>query len=1453
MSENNRNIRIRTLVDPNKSDLTRDSSGKNYLKVKLEQDFDFLEILSLNISQEEVYKRFCSDYGVVVGRVIMNNGVGVPNAKVSIFVPLDAVDAEDEELNGLYPFSTIMDKDFEGKRYNLLPEDQQFGCHTPVGTMPSKREVLDNDKMLDVHCKYYKYTAVTNASGDFMIFGVPVGTWNMNVDVDLSDIGIYSQRPYDFIREGQPKKAFDSVTKFKGGDDLDKLIQIKNRKTSVNVRPFWGDLDQCEIGITRADVDLKHDIKPSAIFMGSIFGDNEKNSINKRCRPRKKLGNLCETIAGAGSVEMLRKNLDGKNERFDAEGGRVINEDGAWAYQVPMNLDYMITNEFGDLVPSPDPSRGIPTRSRVRFRVGMDVTGGEGRLRTRAKYLVPHNPNTYSESDYSFDDSTTDTHFRDMYWNKIYSVKNFIPRFQTVSGVDKRTFTGIKDVDDCPGLHNPFPFNRMDSDINPLFSILCIIISIISFIVVLINSIILTLINSIILILNIVLAIICEVVFFIGKIVCGLKHLTSATKRKNCRIKACIGDCSGDCKNCDCGDIIPYIPCITLDCQGDGYGPGCIEGGKPLPWHVTDKPPMKHWPDDGHPDHAWNSTVPPGDGGWAFCASIALAEALDVWEFDFYNDWVNGTLFAFLLKYKKKRKGKEKFCEFDCDDFGGGVDGNDDGNPDNKCKKNWLIDSCVENNCNDEGVKCGTKDLIKDGLIKSYEDELYYAAYTHNGDYKLFATDIIDLGAVFECDWQGKPKIQDQLIPTSYLTPELLNEYDDVTGEIVTSGYDSASIGKKYSLFFEINCLGIFTDDRHCQNIKRACEIGMGLNEDRTDEQTVLGCVPTGGGSGDVWSPNSGQEPVLDNCDVDNLFIRDVFTDLNNPFVGIDLTNTNTVNKHALFGSSAYNSFRAYSANEVSQPRGGSYYFYFGLNPGKTALDLMNNKYFEECSFPVVNDFVITGIITDVTTYNGTDGAIDITIVGGVGPYTYIWSNGATTEDISGVPAGTYTVTVTDSQGLQATTSFTVGQPFPVTCFAIPTPVSMSTASDGSIQFVGIGGGTGPYDITISGPVTQTALAQAGPTYTFNGLPTGTYTTTVTDTSGQTCTQTGITITTPPPLVITASTTNVSCFGGGDGTLTAGYVTGVPPVTWSITGPPNPPLYPSGYNSTTTTNTGLIVGTYTVTATDNIGQTQTLTFTISQPSQITANITGTDITCNGAADGTITVSGVAGGNGGYTYSWDGPTPSPIPDTTPTLGGIGTTAKPAGTYTCTITDSQGCQTDVSFLVQEPPVLSVSLVSTTDVTCNGGSDGSFTVAAAGGNPAIGNGTYQYLITSPSTVGPQASDTFAGLAADTYTVIAVDQNGCPCSSINVTINEPPVVNISVITQTTDSITVSASGGNGGPFEFRHRTTSGPGSWSSWTTNPVRSGLSSATSYDLQARDVNGCTSSIISHSTD
>ena len=930
----------------------------SYIKTKLEQHFDFIEILSLKISQDDLYRKYCSDYGVVVGRVFANNGFGIPNARVSAFIPIDDVDKENIEISTLYPYEIVYDRDDNGIRYNLLPNSLsgENDCYTPIGTFPSKRQIIDNEILTKIYTKYYKFTSVTNNAGDFMLFGLPVGVYTLHIDADISDIGIVSQRPYDLISNGVSEKYFESGTKFRADKNLDSLPQVKTTNIGVNVQPFWGDLENCEIGITRVDVDLNLRIQPSAIFMGSIFGDTDKNSVNKRCTPRKDLGRLCETETSEGSIEMIRKTPDGTVEEFNVNGGRVIDSDGTWSYQIPMNLDYYVTDEFGQLIPSNDPNIGIPTRARVRFRIGMDQTGGEGRLRTRAKFLVPNNP-INSQADFTFDETTSDLSFTDLYWNKIYSVKNFISRFQTFGGGNVRTFIGIKDVDSCPGNKTPFPYNRVDTNLNPLFSIVCLTTQIMVALAVVINGTLIRLLNGIISTLNSVLETIFNFIYSIGVALCTINPTNDDDV---CRDGWCNGTYNSSTDECDNEDIIDYIPCMTFTCPSDDpqvYAPGCGSGEPGFTAAADNGIVIQHWrslltPSDncenvsGGSPHVGHGAAGQFGAGFSDCIAASLADKMNLYTLDFYNDWVNGTLYSFLLKYKNKKNGKEKFCDYECDNILG-ADGDNDGNPDNKCRDNKLVDTCFTDN----GTLEDTVPVdITDGLIRKVDDELYYAPVTHSGGWRLYATDIINLGAIFDCDWQGVPKLQPFLTPTTYKIPPLITEYDE-NGSNTDINCGMIAIGENNpdnAVFFSISCAGLSFSIGNCRNIRRQCELGVD--------------IPT---SVDTLDCTIGVNEIMDPTDPTNSLnrlARDIFYVLNvngpssintpfpstNPVLGTSINYLDPVN----FGNAnglAYDQFRNYVGSPYKQPKGNSYYFYFGTEPGKTALDKMNAKYFTKC------------------------------------------------------------------------------------------------------------------------------------------------------------------------------------------------------------------------------------------------------------------------------------------------------------------------------------------------------------------------------------------------------------------------------------------------------------------------------------------------------------------------
>ena len=1137
---------------------TTPNGGDKYVKIKLEQDFDFLEVLSLNINQEDVYKRFSSDYGVIVGRVIINGGFGVPNAKVSVFIPLDNIDKNDALKKGLYPYEKISDKDVDGIRYNLLTQDSasQNECFTPIGTFPLKRQVLDNDTMLEVYCKYHKYTTTTNHAGDFMIFGVPLGNHVVHLDADISDIGIASQRPYDMISKGVSSSRFDSTTKFSSGTNLDKLIQVKSLDSGVNVQPFWGDIESYEIGITRLDLDLNYDITPAAIFMGSIFGDHGKNSVNKNCRPRKKLGELKEQISGEGTIRMIRKTIDNKIEEFNIEGSDLIDENGAWAYQIPMNLDYMVTDESGNLILSQDPNKGIPTRARVRFNIGMSDDGGAGRIRTRARYLVPHNPKLVSEIDYEFGSKTSDNSFRDLSWNKIYSISNFITRYQSNNSWTPaltRAAIGIKDVDGPEGNKNSLPFNKVNTETNPLFLILCIIITLIINIVALINNIIIGGINKIIAFLN---------------------------KARIIRVKRLF--------RITLWGEIACLKCITITCGEDNkvYAPGCSGCGVPANADTDKQNLIK-------------------------CFLLQLARVLNMFQFDFYNDWINGSLYAFLLKYKKRKNKKEKFCEITCDDATGSG---------NSCNNNIVLDTCIPTGSDCQKQTRGF--TLKEGLIKKYNNEFYYAATDKTANIKLFSTELINLGSVFECDWQGIPKIQQLLLSTTYkMPPDDAEKTDNNTDVLVTGMVDISGCG----LFFNIDCGGLHSNVTQILNIRHICEMGVNLDEAVFDDY------------GNIVQKPDCNIGISDIDELNGKWFRDVFLGLNisnTPWKGtnslsLPYSSDFNINDKGVYdfvtnvdNGYDYIKFRNYSFNHgvpnaitFGQPDH-SYYFYFGLTPGASGLDKMNKKYFSTCIQPRRDDIIIeSNSIPDIL--KDGNGCINFSFVGGIGPFSYELN---TISDLEGKPltftpivgsastsnseikicklySGIYSINAKDSLGTIVSDTITVNGPTPLYCFAnVSAMLSQTNSTDGAITIENVGGGVGvlKYELKKSDG-TKFKSGNASSNLIINNLPGDTlgYTLVVYDesTPRQECITNNLIIVGPSVIIIKPIVKNVHCFGGEDGKVELIITGGLGPYKTTITGE-------LGYVSYDLISTGLKTGLYTATVVDSLGYEFNTSFTV---------------------------------------------------------------------------------------------------------------------------------------------------------------------------------------------------------------------------------------------------------------
>jgi hypothetical protein len=484
--------RIRTQVGVDKS-----------IKVLLDQDFEYLEILSLKVLQSQIYTRKCSDYGVIVGRVTTNGGFGIPNAKVSVFIPLTSEDETNPIISELYPYKSLSQLNEDGYRYNLLPYEKSYSEHSPTGTFFTREDVLIDSTLIEVFDKYFRYTARTNESGDYMIFGVPVGEQTIHVDIDLSDIGDFSLSPQDLIRMGRATESQVAGTRFKSSTNLAELPQIISINRILEVEPLWGQPEICNLGITRTDFDLSDEanitITPTSIFMGSIVSSPEDQFQKRNCKPKIKQGKLCGLVTGPGEILAIRHTIDqdinGRPllETVDLEsGGQVIDDNGAWLVDVPMNLDYVTTNEFGEKVLSNNPKIGIPTKGRYRFKVKWNQSPSLSETIKRGYFLVPnireygwdisgYNTDPLKQSSttlafqtaiksYAFsldwDDyadiqaaiSCDDT-FYEMLYNKVYTVSQLITQYRR--GYLPNRMIVIKDIlgEECETENVKFPTN----------------------------------------------------------------------------------------------------------------------------------------------------------------------------------------------------------------------------------------------------------------------------------------------------------------------------------------------------------------------------------------------------------------------------------------------------------------------------------------------------------------------------------------------------------------------------------------------------------------------------------------------------------------------------------------------------------------------------------------------------------------------------------------------------------------------------------------------------------------------------------------------------------------------------------------------------------------------------------------------------------------------------------
>ncbi|MGP8215100.1 MAG: PKD domain-containing protein [Bacteroidia bacterium] len=430
-------------------------------------------------------------------------------------------------------------------------------------------------------------------------------------------------------------------------------------------------------------------------------------------------------------------------------------------------------------------------------------------------------------------------------------------------------------------------------------------------------------------------------------------------------------------------------------------------------------------------------------------------------------------------------------------------------------------------------------------------------------------------------------------------------------------------------------------------------------------------------------------------------------------------------------------------------------------------------------------------------------GSATVTANGGTPAYTYSWApGGGTNATADNLAKGTYTVTVSDANGCTATATNNITQPAALTANATTTSVKCNGEANGSAAITA-GGGTTPY--------TYLWTPAGGTNATADSLAAGTYTVSVTDANG--CNTTAAAnITQPSVITATIINTPVKCNGGNTGSVKVTAAGGIPAYTYSWA--------PAGGTNAIATN--LSAGTYTVTITDNNGCSATATTLLTQPANaLSATITTNPIKCNGSNTGSAIVN-ATGGTSPYAYSW---APS---------GGTGATGVnlTTGTYTCTITDINGCTTTDTGTITQPPAIADYIVSLTNATC-GSNNGNVTVTASGGTGAL---TYSW---APAGYTGGNTATYSNLPANTYTCTITDANGCT-KQITVLIN-----NIAGPTATLSEIGELCYGGNNGsaivhitsgtgPFTYNWAPSGGTGS----TANTITTGI-----YSVTITDKNGC----------
>jgi len=465
----------------------------------------------------------------------------------------------------------------------------------------------------------------------------------------------------------------------------------------------------------------------------------------------------------------------------------------------------------------------------------------------------------------------------------------------------------------------------------------------------------------------------------------------------------------------------------------------------------------------------------------------------------------------------------------------------------------------------------------------------------------------------------------------------------------------------------------------------------------------------------------------------------------------------------------------------------------------------------------------------DITNCESNDGIIDLSVSGGTGTYSYIWSNNDTTEDLDNLTSGTYSVTITDFNFCSTTNSATINN------FNSTLTTSLSSPTYNGYNIQCFGGSNGSIFSNTNGGVGSLTYnwSNGQNTSIDTNLSAGLYSLIVTDSLNCTASD-SILLSEPNELTSTYTQSNVSCYDVNDGSAIVNFFGGTSGSSagdtnyilgWAGTPLPiylpypqtvfNTSLLPPPYNA-------IPAGIYPYTVTDLNGCIIYDTITIIEPDSLSIALTAPAICCPGGNDGIATAI-VNGGTGPYSYLWNGAT-------TQVATGLS-----SGTYSCTVTDSNGCAIQDSITINENAPITASF-TLNDPLCYGDNSGCIYTTASGGD-----GNYTYLWDDPLA---QTTADICNLSAGTYTCLVTD--GCGCiHSFSVTLSVPDEISLNV----NSLIDITIYGGNDGFIYISPYGGSGllNTSWTSdngFTSNNEDITNLSAGFYYLEITDSNSCT---------